>query len=98
MSRTVDTSTLLVRGIRAGFSVPSFLVFVAMIGFGSLAKSLGLSLAATILSAAGIYGLPGQVAMLEAYATGASLLGYPDQCCDGQYAFFSEGRGFNAIV
>ena len=77
MSHTVPpvpVSSLLWRGARAGFSVPSFMVFVAMIGFGSLAKSLGVTLAATIISAVGIYGLPGQVAMLEAYATGASLM------------------------
>lgn len=74
VSPTVSISKLLARGVRAGFSVPSFLVFVAMIGFGSLAKSMGVTLTATIITAAGVYGLPGQVAMLEAYATGASLL------------------------
>ncbi len=67
-------SNLLWRGVKAGISVPAFLVFVAMIGFGSLAKSLGVTLTATFISAAGVYGLPGQVAMLEGYATGASLL------------------------
>ena len=50
------------------------MVLIAMIGFGSLASSQGLSLFATVLSAGGIYGLPGQVAMLELYATGASTL------------------------
>lgn len=61
-------------GVRAGFSLPPFMVFVAMIGFGSLAKSQGIDLFATLLTAAGIYGLPGQVAMVELYATGATLL------------------------
>lgn len=61
-------------GVRAGFSVPPLMVMVAMIGFGSLAKSQGLGMMSTLLSAGGIYGLPGQVAMLELYATGASLL------------------------
>ncbi len=74
MNNPASTSSLIVKGLLAGFSVPAFLVFTAMIGFGSLAKSQGLTLASTIFSAAGIYGLPGQVAMLEAYATGASLL------------------------
>ena len=62
------------KGLLAGFSVPSLMVMVAMIGFGSLAKSQGLGLMSTLLTAGGIYGLPGQVAMLELYATGASLL------------------------
>lgn len=70
----ITIPALLLKGVRAGFSVPSLMVFMAMMGFGSLAKSQGVTLAATILSAAGIYGMPGQVAMLEAYATGASLL------------------------
>ena len=61
-------------GLKAGFSLPPLMVFVAMIGFGSLAKSQGLDLAVTLLSAGGIYGLPGQVAMIELYATGGSLL------------------------
>jgi len=62
------------RGLAAGISVPPLMVFVAMIGFGSLAKSQGIGIVATIISAVGIYGLPGQVAMIELYATGASLM------------------------
>ncbi len=50
------------------------MVFSAMLGFGSLAKSQDISLLTTLLTAAGIYGLPGQVAMLEIYATGGTLL------------------------
>ena len=68
------SATHIIRGAKAGMSVPAFMVFVGMIGFGSLAKSQGVSLFATLLTGAGIYGLPGQVAMLELYATGASLL------------------------
>jgi len=64
----------LMQGVKAGFSVPPLMVLVAMIGFGSLAKSQGFSFFATMLTAGGIYGLPGQVAMVELYATGASLL------------------------
>lgn len=50
------------------------MVFIAMIGFGSLAKSQGVDLLLTLLSAATIYGLPGQIAMLELHATGATIL------------------------
>jgi predicted branched-subunit amino acid permease len=50
------------------------MVFSAMLGFGSLARSQELSLGYSLLSAGGIYGMPGQVAMLEIYATGSSLL------------------------
>lgn len=61
-------------GMRAGLSLPPFMVFSAMLGFGSLAKSQDVSLLLTLLSAGGIYGMPGQVAMLEIYATGGTLL------------------------
>jgi len=60
--------------MRAAFGVPPLMVFVAMIGFGSLAKSQDVDLSFAVLTAATIYGLPGQVAMLELHATGATLL------------------------
>jgi len=50
------------------------MVMVAMIGFGSLARSQNIDLFSTLFSAAAIYGLPGQVAMLELYATGATVM------------------------
>ena len=50
------------------------MVMVAMIGFGSLARSQNIDLFSTLFSAAAIYGLPGQVAMLELYATGATAV------------------------
>jgi len=60
--------------MRAGISLPPFMVFSAMLGFGSLAKTQDVSLLMTLLTAGGIYGMPGQVAMLEIYATGGTLL------------------------
>jgi predicted branched-subunit amino acid permease len=63
-----------VKGLHAGVSLPPLLVLLGMIGYASLAKSLDFSLIETVLGAAGIYGLPGQVALLELYASGASAL------------------------
>ncbi len=54
--------------------VPPLMVLFSMVGFGSLANSQQLDLWHTLLSAAAIYGMPGQVAMLELHATGASAL------------------------
>ena len=62
------------KGARAAVGVPPLMVMVAMIGFGSLARSLNIDLFSTLFSAAAIYGLPGQVAMLELYATGATAI------------------------
>lgn len=63
-----------VKGLYAGVSLPPLLVLLGMIGYASLAKSLDFSLVETVMGAAGIYGLPGQVALLELYASGASAL------------------------
>ncbi|MBX2823488.1 MAG: AzlC family ABC transporter permease [Gammaproteobacteria bacterium] len=70
----LSTGQSVVAGLRAGISLPPFMVFSAMLGFGSLAKSQDISLLLALLSAGGIYGMPGQVAMLEIYATGGTLL------------------------
>ena len=61
-------------GARAAIGVPPLMVLVAMIGFGSLARSQNIDLFSTLFTAAAIYGLPGQVAMLELYATGATAI------------------------
>ena len=63
-----------IKGIVAGISLPPLLVLLGMIGYASLAKSLDFSLVETVMGAAGIYGLPGQVALLELHASGASAL------------------------
>lgn len=70
----LTSSQSVLAGIRAGVSLPPFMVFSAMLGFGSLARSQDISLLLSLMSAVGIYGMPGQVAMLEIYATGGTLL------------------------
>lgn len=61
-------------GLRAAVGAPPLMVLFAMVGFGSLANSQQISIWNTLFSAAAIYGMPGQVAMLELHATGASAL------------------------
>ena len=70
--RDITPSTAFSTGFRAALGVPPMMVMFAMIGFGSLAKSQDLGLLTTLFTAAAIYGMPGQVAMLELYATGAT--------------------------
>ena len=54
-------------------SLPAFILFFTMMGFGSLAQSTGfdalMAIAATVL----IWGLPGQLAMVELTATGQGI-------------------------
>ena len=63
-----------IAGVSAAFGVPPLMVLFSMIGFGSLASSQHLDLLNTLFAAAAIYGMPGQIAMLELQATGASTL------------------------
>jgi len=69
-NRSVKHSTFLKGGID-GLSTPSLIVFTTMVGFGALAKTTDLGISVAILSTLFIWGLPGQISMVEALAIGA---------------------------
>ena len=56
----------------AGF--PSIVLFFSMTGFGSLARESGLTLGIALGATAGIWGLPGQLAMVELQLAGGDLV------------------------
>ena len=57
-------------GIFEGLKMPFWMVLASMIGFGSMAQDLGLSMEIAVVSSLAIWGLPGQVAMVELMAVG----------------------------
>ena len=59
---------------RQGIGLPSVIVLTSMMGFGSLAADGGISLPTALSASALVWGLPGQVAMAELWAAGASLI------------------------
>jgi predicted branched-subunit amino acid permease len=61
-------------GITEGLVLPFWMVFGSMIGFGSMAQDSGLPIEIAIGSSLGIWGLPGQVAMVELMALGFPVL------------------------
>ena len=61
-------------GVRDAFKVSAWVVFASMTGFGSLARDSGLTLGVSMVSSGAIWGLPGQIAFAELYATGAPVL------------------------
>ena len=61
-------------GMLAAFAMPFWMVVGAMIGFGSMVRTAGMELDVGLGSTVGIWGLPGQVAMLELFVLGAPLL------------------------
>jgi predicted branched-subunit amino acid permease len=70
----VNARSIALHGLADGLGLPFIIVMASMMGFGSLAADAGLSLWAALASTAGIWGLPGQVAMVELYAAGANLV------------------------
>lgn len=62
------------QGARDAVGLPAISLVLSMTGFGSLARESGLDLSLALVSTAGVWGLPGQLAMVELYASGAGLL------------------------
>lgn len=73
-TRSVTAKNALSRGFRDAIAVPALIVLTGMMGFGSLAADSGISLWGSLAASAGIWGLPGQVAMVEFYTAGAGAL------------------------
>jgi len=51
-----------------------WMVFASMIGFGSMAESVNLTVGIALGATLGIWGLPGQVAMIELFSMGTPFL------------------------
>jgi predicted branched-subunit amino acid permease len=61
------------RGVCDGLLMPFWMVFGSMIGFGSMARDAGLGIDVALGASLGIWGLPGQVAMVELFAAGLPI-------------------------
>lgn len=59
---------------RDAFGFPAIMLLASMTGFGSLARESGLTLGMALSTTAGIWGLPGQLALAEMNAAGVSAL------------------------
>ena len=62
------------RAVRDAFGFPALMLVASMTGFGSLARESGLTLGMSLATTAGMWGLPGQVALAELYAAGVPVL------------------------
>ena len=54
--------------------MPALVLFASMVGYGSMAREAGLTLWTAVASTGLIWGLPGQIAMIELYALGAPVI------------------------
>ncbi len=62
------------RGLIDATGMPALVLFASMVGYGSMARESGLTLWTSVASTGLIWGLPGQIAMVELYALGAPLI------------------------
>jgi len=70
-----STGRVVVRcAILDALGLPSLVLLASMTGFGSLARESSLSLELALLSTAGVWGLPGQLAFAELYAAGSEAV------------------------
>jgi len=62
------------RGFRVAFGVPGIVLFASSIGFGALARDLGLTIGQALTMSAAFFALPAQVVFIDEVARGADVL------------------------
>lgn len=68
-----DETAAVLAGVRTALGLPALVLAAAYLGFGSVCRESGLGLWLGFSSTFANWALPGQVAMVELYGTGASL-------------------------
>jgi predicted branched-subunit amino acid permease len=64
----------MIAGLREAMGAPILVLGASYVGFGSLVREYGLSLMVGLFSTVTTWALPGQVALVELYGAGASLV------------------------
>ena len=75
-------------------SLPAFILLFTMMGYGSLARSAGFGVDMAALGTLLIWGLPGQLAMVELTATGQNILAIVFACSLANARFFPMVMSF----
>ncbi len=73
-NRVSDSQAVTRKALKDSLSLPAFILFFTMMGFGSFAHSTGFDLDMAVVASLFIWGLPGQLAMLELSATGQPII------------------------
>ena len=79
---------IILRAVLDSLSLPAFILLTTMMGFGSLARSAGYSAEMSALATVLIWGLPGQLAMVELTSTGQGLVAIIFACSLANARFF----------
>lgn len=78
----------MLKAVLDSLSLPAFILLTTMMGFGSLARGTGFSAEMAALATALIWGLPGQLAMVELTNTGQGLFTIMFACSLANARFF----------
>ena len=75
-----DSNQVVRKAIADSLSLPAFILFFTMMGFGSLMQNTGYQVEMAAVATLLIWGLPGQLAMVELTATGQGLIAIVFAC------------------
>lgn len=76
----MNQSEIIRKALYDSLSLPAFILLFTMMGYGSLARSAGFGMDMAALGTLLIWGLPGQLAMVELTATGQSIFAIVFAC------------------
>jgi predicted branched-subunit amino acid permease len=88
MVQTSGKNRVILKAVLDSLSLPAFILLTTMMGFGSLARSAGYSAEMSALATVLIWGLPGQLAMVELTSTGQGLVAIIFACSLANARFF----------
>ena len=86
--QTSGKACVILKAVLDSISLPAFILLTTMMGFGTLARSVGYSAEMSALATVLIWGLPGQLAMVELTATGQGLVAIIFACSLANARFF----------
>jgi len=86
------------RAVLEALGVPALSLLFSMIGFGSVMRASDLSLGMAVATTMGVWGLPGQLAMVEAYAAGGGVLAAALACSFANARFMPMAVSFMPLM
>ena len=93
-----DVRAVLRRGLLEALGVPALSLVFSMTGFGSVMHEADLTLGMALALTLGVWGLPGQLAMVEAYAAGAGVLAAALACSFANARFMPMAVSFMPLM
>lgn len=89
---------VLSKALKDSVSLPAFILFTSMTGFGALARAGGFGVDLAAVATLLIWGLPGQVAMVELVASGSGILAAVIACSLANARFMPMTVSFLPLI